>query len=89
MSNRKEKKNLQSGEDQSEKKPQLSDPWISMRTGLILIAIVSIAMVVLVILTGNPEMPILERALYGLGFGASIWVVAVVFFVFNRFILRR
>jgi len=69
--------------------PSLSDPWISMRSAIIIVAILSLAMVILVVVQGNPQMPIWERLVYGLGFGASIWVVAIVFYVLNRYILRR
>jgi hypothetical protein len=85
VSNRKEKKSAELDEN----RPKLTDPWITMRSAIYVIAFVSLAMVILVVVQGNPAMPIWERILYGLGFGASIWVVAIVFYVFNRFILRR
>jgi hypothetical protein len=49
-------------------------PWIKMRTGLIVISIVSIGMAIFMGWPAYQAMGI-EGILWGLGFGAAIWVI--------------
>jgi fatty acid desaturase len=53
----------------------LNQPWISMRRGLIIIAITSVAMAVLTAWQTIPSKGWLEGILWGLLFGALIWAV--------------
>lgn len=53
----------------------LNRPWISMRRGLIIIAITSVAMAVLTAWQVIPSKGWLEGILWGLLFGALIWAV--------------
>ena len=53
----------------------LNQPWISMRKGLIVIAITSIGMAVLTAWQVIPARGWLEGILWGLLFGALIWAV--------------
>lgn len=84
---KKEKSPLESIEEEA--KRQMSDPWISRSTGIIVIAVVSLLLTLWVFSTGNPEKPLLERLVVPLIFGATIWIVAIVFYVIHRFIIRR
>jgi hypothetical protein len=59
-------------------------PWIKMRTGLIIITIVSIGMAIFM---GWPAYQAMgfEGILWGLGFGAAIWVIFFGAIYLNRF----
>lgn len=70
------------------KKPNKSkvdpnSPWIKMKTGLIVITIVSIGMAIFM---GWPAYQAMgaEGILWGLGFGAAIWVIFFGALYFNR-----
>lgn len=65
---------------------QQSGPWISMRTGLIVIAITSIAMAVLTAWQAIPAKGVVDGILLGILFGGLIWVVFFGFILFNRWI---
>ncbi|HMB24443.1 MAG TPA: hypothetical protein VKP08_16485, partial [Anaerolineales bacterium] len=54
---------------------QSPQPWISMRSGLIVIAITSVAMAALTAWQVNPLRGWLEGILWGLLFGALIWAI--------------
>jgi len=53
----------------------LHQPWISMRKGLIVISITSVAMAVLTAWQVIPSKGWLEGILWGLLFGALIWAI--------------
>jgi fatty acid desaturase len=61
-------------------------PWISMKTGLRAIAIVSILMAGLVAYIIIPNGGWVQGILYGLLFGASIWAVFLIMHIFFRLI---
>jgi hypothetical protein len=86
MGRRKEKKQ---GTYEPDKKPGFSDPWIGKRTGLIIVAVVSVALVAFMayILIPALDDPV-EGLLWSLGFGASIWVVFGGFYAFNKYIRK-
>ena len=71
---------------QSEAVKNLSDAWISMRTGLIVVTVVSIGMAVLTAWTTIPAIGWGEGLLWAIGFGAAVWLVFVGFFLFNRLV---
>lgn len=75
----------------AESNPEESKPsaWLPMKTGLILMGILSVAMVVWVAVQADPAMPLGERILWGLGFAGSIWVIFAVFFIINRYVFKR
>ena len=83
----KKKKNRQKPKEQNITE-RLSQPWISMRKGLIIIAITSVAMAVLTAWQVIPSRGWLEGILWGLLFGALIWAI---FFgnIFINKLLRR
>jgi hypothetical protein len=66
----------------------LSQPWISMRSGVKVMAVVSVIMAVLTAWQVVPSRGWLEGILWGLLFGAMIWAV---FFgnIFINKLLRR
>ena len=64
------------------------EPWISMRSGLIIISITSIGMAVL---TGIQVVPALgwgEGLLWSALFGALIWIIFFAMNFVNRFLRR-
>lgn len=83
----KKKKTPQKGNKAKQK--QSNDAWISMRSGLITITILSLGMAGL---TGYQTIPALgwfEGLLWSLGFGAAVWLVFVGFLYFNRFVRKK
>lgn len=67
----------------------LNQPWISMRKGLIIIAITSIVMAVLTAWQVVPARGWVEGILWGLLFGALIWAIFFGNILINRFLRRR
>jgi len=74
---------------QEEIKKQITEPWISKNTGIIVILVISFIFTLWVYSTGNSDAPFFERLGVALLFGATIWVVAILFYVFHRFIMRK
>jgi hypothetical protein len=83
----KKKKSKQNAEDQEIRKA-LSQPWISMRSGVRIIALTSVVMAVLTAWQVIPSKGWLEGILWGLLFGAFIWVIFFGNIWLNR-LLRR
>jgi hypothetical protein len=65
-----------------------AEPWISMRRGLIIITLTSIGMAVLTAWEVVPVKGWMEGILWGLLFGALIWVIFFGMIFFNRFMRR-
>jgi ABC-type antimicrobial peptide transport system permease subunit len=63
-------------------------PWISMRTGIIIISIASIGMAVLTAIQAIAVKGWVEGILWGIGFGAFIWALFFGMVFINR-LLRR
>jgi hypothetical protein len=78
-----------SDKKQDKKETVQVGPWISMRTGLIIITLTSIGMAVLTAVQVWDTKPPLEAILWGLVYGALIWVIFFGMFFFNRWIRRR
>jgi hypothetical protein len=86
------KKKRQKSEKQTPKKPQVPDtnePWLSKRTGLIVISVISIAFASYMIWQLRPVLGLSEALLWGLGYGAAIWGVFALALAFNRWVRRR
>ena len=66
-------------------KPQ---PWISMKSGVKVIWVASIVMAVLTAWQVIPQRGIWEGILWGLVFGALIWLIFWGYYLFNRFMRR-
>ncbi len=67
----------------------LSQPWISFKSGLITVGVVSLVLVGWVTFTSDPALPFLERLGWGFVFGGSIWIVFLFFLLINRLTRRR
>jgi len=86
MGKRKEKKQ---GTYEGQQKKNFNDPWIPKKTGLIVVAIVSIALVIFLAYSYFvPAFGPVEGILWALGFGASIWIVFGGFYAFNKFVRK-
>jgi len=83
----KKKKNKPKPEGQKIEK-SLNQPWITMRKGLIIMAITSVAMAVLTAWQVIPSRGWLEGILWGLLFGALIWAIFFGNILLNRFLRR-
>jgi len=82
------KKKLQA-DKQSKSIPSLpTEPWISMRSGTIIIVFTSIGMAVLTAIQVIPIKGWLEGILWGLLFGGLIWVIFFGMIFINRFLKR-
>ena len=70
-----------------EKKEELplNKPWVAMRGGMIVMAIVSLALAILIASQTIPSVGWLEGILWGLLFGGMIWVI----FFGNLWITRK
>jgi hypothetical protein len=66
----------------------LSQPWISMRKGVIIIAVTSVVMAVLTAWQAIPSRGWVEGILWGLLFGALIWAIFFGNILINRFLRR-
>lgn len=60
-----------------------------MRTGIIIIAVASVAMAVLTAWQSIPELGWLEGSLWGLFFGGLIWAIFFGNILINRLLRRR
>lgn len=83
----KKKKNKQKTIDEEIRK-SLNQPWISMRSGVKIIAITSVIMAVLTAWQAIPSKGWLEGILWGLFFGALIWAIFFGNILINRFLRR-
>jgi uncharacterized membrane-anchored protein YitT (DUF2179 family) len=73
----------------SESLPDLeTKPWIQMKTGLTLITITSIVMAVLTAIQAAPVKGWAEGIMWGVIFGALIWVIFFGLVFINRFLRR-
>ena len=83
-------KNKKKTQRPKEKKEELPvQPWISMRGGMIVMAITSVALAVLTASQVVPARGWLEGILWGLLFGAMIWAIFFGNILINKFLRRR
>jgi len=82
------KQSKKSPEKAKEKDPKLATQpagaWLPMRTGIIVITILSVAMAVLTAWQAVPAIGWLEGILWGLIFGGSIWIIFLGFLLYGR-----
>jgi sterol desaturase/sphingolipid hydroxylase (fatty acid hydroxylase superfamily) len=71
-----------------QKKDSSGQPWLSMRTGILVMGVVSLGMAALTAYTAIPSVGIWEGILWGLLFGGSLWLVFLIAFLFHRFMRR-
>jgi hypothetical protein len=81
------KKNKKKAKVQKEEK-SLNQPWISMRSGLIINAFASLAMAILTAWQVTPSRGWVEGILWGLLFGALIWAIFFGNILINKFLRR-
>jgi hypothetical protein len=85
VSKAKKKSNKKQSNQES---PLRAEPWITMRSGLIIMAITSIGMTVLTAFQAVPAKGWLEGLLWSVLFGASIWIIFFGMIFLNRFFRR-
>ena len=83
----KNKKTSSDKQSNQKGKPEI-EPWISMRSGLIIIAIASLGMAVLTAIQTVPALGWVEGLLWSTLFGALIWIIFFGMNFINR-LLRR
>ena len=66
-----------------------SDPWLGMRTGMSIMAVVSIGMAALTAFTAAPAIGWGEAIFWGVVFGFGVWFVFGLFFYFNKYIRKK
>jgi hypothetical protein len=75
--------------DLEEKQPAKAESgWISMRSGLTLISLISILLAIFTSLRAIPIKGVVEGILWGIIFGGSIWVIFFGALYLNR-LMRR
>ena len=84
----KKKKNKQKPKEQTIEAKNLNQPWISMRTGVRIMAVASIGMAVLTAWQVIPVKGWLEGILWGLLFGALVWAIFFGNILITRFLRR-
>lgn len=67
-------------------KKRAEDPWLSMRTGIIVISLVSTGMAVFTAWSIIPALGWREGILWGLGAGVAVWGVFMIALLFNWFV---
>ena len=83
-------KNKNKTQQPKEKKQELPvQPWISMRGGMIVMAITSLALAVFIASQVIPATGWLEGILWGLLFGGMIWAIFFGNILINKFLRRR
>ena len=80
-------KNSKKTKEEKPKDP-MTQPWISMRSGVIIVAFASIAMAVLTVWQVIPSRGWLEGILWGLLFGVLIWAIFFGNILLNRFLRK-
>ena len=78
-------------QQKKEKKPVpvTNEPWLSQRTGRIIMTVGSLALVVFMTVQLRPALGLGEALLWGIGFGVAIWGVFLLSYAFNRWMRRR
>jgi hypothetical protein len=80
------KKSKKKDKKPTTEKVPLDKPWISMRSGVIVISITSIAMAALTAWEAIPAKGLGEGIIYGILFGGLIWIIFLGFVLFRRLI---
>lgn len=86
---RKSDRNKRQGGKEKKPVPVTNEPWLSQRTGRIVIIVVSLALVAFMTYQLTPPLGFGEALLWGIGFGAAIWGVFLLSYAFNRWMRRR
>jgi hypothetical protein len=80
--------------NKKEKKPPAKNlpetsPWIQMRTGLVVMGLLSLGLAAWTTWNLIPDQGLLKAILWGLAFGFGIWLVFLGAVLFNRWTRRR
>jgi hypothetical protein len=79
------KKGSKQNKKNSKSKVNPESPWLKMRTGLLIVSIVSIGIGAFMgWAVYQIDKNIMEGLLWGLGFGGAIWGIFFIAFYFNR-----
>jgi hypothetical protein len=78
------KKTKQKEKKQTTGQIPLNTPWVSMKAGIIVISITSIAMAALTAWEAIPVKGVIQGLLYGIFFGGLIWIIFLGFILFRR-----
>jgi hypothetical protein len=81
-------KNKKTNGSKNQKNGSGAQPWISMRSGVIVIAITSLGMAVLTALQAVPALGWVEGLLWSLFFGVMIWAIFFGMLFVNRLLKR-
>ena len=84
MTKQQNKSSKETKEKDTKYASQPAGAWIPMRTGLIIITIVSVVMAVLTAWQAVPVKGWVEGILWGVLFGGSIWVIFLGFLLYGR-----
>ena len=79
----------QQEQEKREFQAELSKSWLSMRTGIIIMVIVSIAFAGFVAWNYVESAGIFKAILIGLMFAGILWAIFIGNFYFNRFLRRK
>lgn len=86
--NKKNKTQADQPESQKENADQAGQGWIPIRSGMIAIGVVSLAMAAWTAYQTIPAIGIWEGLLYALIAGGSLWLVFLIALLFHRFMRR-
>jgi len=85
----KKMKKIPMSEKKAKARQKQDDAWISMRSGLIVITVLSVGLAVLTAWTTVPALGWFEGLLWGLGFGIAVWLVFIGFLYFNLWVRAK
>lgn len=85
MANKKGRRKKSSGKKPV---PQTNDPWLSKRTGFLIVGFVSLILIGLITWQLESALGLGEALLWGVGFGIAIWAVFFLAYSFNRWVRR-
>ncbi len=69
---------------QQDPSTDINAPWLSMRSSLIIIGVLGIALAGWIAWQASAVKPLGESLLWGAAFGGSIWVIFLGAYLFNR-----
>jgi hypothetical protein len=88
MARRSEQKQ-KGGSKEKKQVPVTNEPWLSQRTGRIIMIVLSLVLVAFFTYQLEPALGFWEALLWGLGFGLAIWGVFLLAYSFNKWVRRR
>lgn len=83
------KKKTGGGDKPKKEAPPRNEPWLSQRTGLIAMGVLSLVLAAFMAWQLIPSEGVLGGILWGLGFAVAIWGVFFLSYAFNTWVRRR